>query len=306
MGRRDPFRENVEALLAEMRANPALVDEMYPHLARERELASRAARAEAAISSVRALAEQYAQGSNEDDALHLAALILAALDSSGTVEDAPTLTAQRVLAAMTAEADAKLRYAKSAEEAELGQHGHVVRHWESTARWLSAWSRRASAQLPEERSDEKKLMVGRWPKPVGRDTVALDAETDAPERSDEPIIDKITSDDVALAEAFTRAVAAREVTFDPAPERSDEKKPAARLIVDRYFSKCSACNGNADPSESQHIHGGPGSGYRKGSALSDTNGCGAIFTERYYVADCRTEPIEASVSGLPVDGEEQK
>jgi hypothetical protein len=66
---------------------------------------------------------------------------------------------------------------------------------------------------------------------------------------------------------------------------------SAVLIVDRYFSKCSACNGNADPSELRHIHGGPGSGYRPGSGLGDTNGCGATFTERYYVHDGRTEPI---------------
>ena len=67
MPRNDELREGVEAVLAEMRANPALVDEMFPpspryftaeHLRRAMTyLTARAERAEAAIAAVRALHE---------------------------------------------------------------------------------------------------------------------------------------------------------------------------------------------------------------------------------------------------------
>jgi hypothetical protein len=56
-----------------------------------------------------------------------------------------TLTADRLLAAMEAQAAAKLMYANSAEESEPGRHVEVVRHWEGIRRWLAGWARRVAA-----------------------------------------------------------------------------------------------------------------------------------------------------------------
>jgi hypothetical protein len=52
----------------------------------------------------------------------------------------------------------------------------------------------------------------------------------------------------------------------------------ATLIVAAMFSRCSACGGNADPGQRLHLNGGRRSGWRPGSALSNTNGCLAWFT----------------------------
>lgn len=62
-----------------------------------------------------------------------------------------------------------------------------------------------------------------------------------------------------------------------------EIRYAATLEIGDYFSRCSHCNGNASPHEDRHLRGGPGSGYAEGSALSDFNGCGAIFVEKTNV-----------------------
>lgn len=56
----------------------------------------------------------------------------------------------------------------------------------------------------------------------------------------------------------------------------------ARKIDRDWWTKCSACGGNADPNESSHIHGGPDAGGSFGpdnprSYLDETNGCGAAF-----------------------------
>jgi hypothetical protein len=54
----------------------------------------------------------------------------------------------------------------------------------------------------------------------------------------------------------------------------------AWVEVGRSNSQCSECRGNADPNEAAHVHGGPGSGYQKGSDLGSTNGCGVAWTHR--------------------------
>lgn len=57
----------------------------------------------------------------------------------------------------------------------------------------------------------------------------------------------------------------------------------AVLIVGAWFSRCSDCGGNADMTEDRHVHGGPSVGRyspNPGSTLADTNGCGAVFTDR--------------------------
>lgn len=52
------------------------------------------------------------------------------------------------------------------------------------------------------------------------------------------------------------------------------------VIVGRSSSTCSACGGNATPSERSHISGGPSaSGYSAGSSLSDKNGCGVVWDD---------------------------
>lgn len=53
----------------------------------------------------------------------------------------------------------------------------------------------------------------------------------------------------------------------------------ATLIIGTFSSRCSACGGNADPDEQRHIHGGPNSCWKRGSWLSDSNGCRAEFTK---------------------------
>ena len=54
-------------------------------------------------------------------------------------------------------------------------------------------------------------------------------------------------------------------------------QPWALALVCSLFVGLTACGGNASPNETHHVHGGPGHMYQKGSALSDTNGCGAKF-----------------------------
>lgn len=54
--------------------------------------------------------------------------------------------------------------------------------------------------------------------------------------------------------------------------------PLAQLIVGGWSTDCSHCGGNADATEDFHHHGGPRGAYSSGSSLSDTNGCGARFT----------------------------
>lgn len=54
----------------------------------------------------------------------------------------------------------------------------------------------------------------------------------------------------------------------------------AYLIVEAFFSRCSDCRGNADPTEDRHLHGGRRGGYEFGSDTASTNGCGAVFTHR--------------------------
>ena len=51
----------------------------------------------------------------------------------------------------------------------------------------------------------------------------------------------------------------------------------ATVLMGSWSSKCSACDGNCDPDESHHIHGGPGGRHAEGSSLGDANGCGAKF-----------------------------
>ena len=53
----------------------------------------------------------------------------------------------------------------------------------------------------------------------------------------------------------------------------------ANLIINDWFSKCSACGGNADPQENSHISGGPGTPYTQGSSLGSKNGCREPFTQ---------------------------
>jgi hypothetical protein len=53
----------------------------------------------------------------------------------------------------------------------------------------------------------------------------------------------------------------------------------ATIIVADWSSRCSACGGNASPSELTHIHGGPHANpmQYEDSSLDKTNGCGATF-----------------------------
>jgi hypothetical protein len=64
----------------------------------------------------------------------------------------------------------------------------------------------------------------------------------------------------------------------PAPGRLDGGAVMAYVIVEDFFSRCSACGGNADPDEDHHVHGGPSHGYQRGSETAASNGCGAPLT----------------------------
>lgn len=50
--------------------------------------------------------------------------------------------------------------------------------------------------------------------------------------------------------------------------------PAATLLVGSWFSRCSACRGNAATDEPAHVHGGPGD-----TALDQMLGCRAVFVD---------------------------
>lgn len=62
----------------------------------------------------------------------------------------------------------------------------------------------------------------------------------------------------------------------------NEEKTAV-LYVGDWVSQCSACMGNADPNDTHHTHGGPGSMYDRNSHLDKTNGCGARFVDKVRV-----------------------
>jgi hypothetical protein len=55
----------------------------------------------------------------------------------------------------------------------------------------------------------------------------------------------------------------------------------AYIAIGSSSSQCSACGGNASPSDmNTHVHGGPRSGYVEGSRLTDENGCGVTWMRR--------------------------
>jgi len=53
----------------------------------------------------------------------------------------------------------------------------------------------------------------------------------------------------------------------------------AYVIIGGFSSTCSACGGNAAPTESAHISGGPDEMWVRGSSLDDKNGCGVEWVE---------------------------
>src|ERR1700754_4495172 len=53
--------------------------------------------------------------------------------------------------------------------------------------------------------------------------------------------------------------------------KSEGAMAMAHKIVGRYETRCSKCGGNANPDESWHFHGGPGSMWGKYSTLDDIN-----------------------------------
>lgn len=54
------------------------------------------------------------------------------------------------------------------------------------------------------------------------------------------------------------------------------------INIGRSSSTCSECGGNASPDDTEHIRGGPKSGYVEGSDLGSNNGCRVAWSHRSF------------------------